>query len=58
MKDSAHNTVSIDGEGVDSNSLQIDASTGSGASSGNNKSSADRKRVKGKRKQRKKSNNH
>jgi len=58
MKDSAHNTVSIDGEGVDSNSLQIDASTGSGASSDNNKSSADRKRVKGKRKQRKKSNNH
>ena len=56
MKDSAHNTVSIDGEGVDSNSLQIDASTGSGASGGNNKSSADRKRAKGKRKQRKKSN--
>lgn len=45
MKDSAHNTVSFDGEGVDSNSLQIDASTGS----------ADRKLAKGKRKQRKKS---
>ena len=57
MKDSAHNTVSIDGEGVvNSNLLQIDASTGSGASGGNNKSSADRKRAKGKRKQRKKSN--
>lgn len=55
MNDSSHNTISIDGEGVDSNSLQIDASPGSGASGGDNKSGADRKHAKGKRKQHKKS---